>query len=294
MTESMPKTCALVVCYRDYAAAERCVAALLSQSVPLAMVYVVDNTESPNPDAAVYRQRERVQVLRPAGNVGISGAYELGFTTASAAGMTWCWTFDQDSVPRPNALEELLAALTTLAGKRVGIVASVGISRANGNIYRGTNAKWVRLRGPNTRRAVYPCDLAISSGSLTNLGFFAEFGFPFKDMFIDWVDYALCLGMKEHGYGVYTCQTSFFEHTIGGHEEQATYAAGDEQALSELRLTCLARNSIATILRSGSWIKYPYLVFHLHRLRKYTGRQQRAALWKAVWAGLRAGKRAPG
>jgi hypothetical protein len=75
--------------------------------------------------------------------------------------------------------------------------------------------------------------------------------------------------MNRHGYSIYSCQTSFYDHYIGG-DEEADYANSkdDAEAISDLRLTCLVKNSIKVIKESQSKIKYLYLLFHIYKLNK--------------------------
>lgn len=274
--------CALVICYKDYEATSNCIKSIQLQTHPVDIIYVVDNTENPDVENEIYKL-DGVIVLKSSGNLGISGAYHLAFEYALSQGKDWCWTFDQDSVARGNALEELLNSSKNIENNKVGILASTGISKKNGALYKGNNASWLRLQKPNYRHSVYKCDLAISAGSLTNLNYFKEFGYSFKDMFIDWVDFEICIDMNRHGYSIYSCQTSFFDHYIGG-DEEADYADSENDAedISDLRLTYLAKNSLKVILESKSKLKYPYLIFHISKLAKHTDKKQRSLLYKTI------------
>jgi rhamnosyltransferase len=274
--------CALVICYKDYEATSNCIKSIQLQTHPVDIIYVVDNTENPDIENEIYKLDD-VSVLKSSGNLGISGAYHLAFEYALSQGKDWCWTFDQDSVARGNALEELLNSSKHIKNNKVGILASTGISKKNGSLYKGNNASWLRLQKPNYRNSIYKCDLVISAGSLTNLNYFKEFGYSFKDMFIDWVDFEICIDMNRHGYSIYSCQTSFFDHYIGG-DEEADYADSDNDAeeISDLRLTYLTKNSLKVILESKSKLKYPYLIFHIFKLTKHTDSKQRPILFKTI------------
>jgi len=274
--------CALVVCYKDYEATNNCIKSIQAQTHNVDIIYVVDNTEEPNIEHEIYKT-ENVEILNNNENLGISGAYHLAFEYALSQDKEWCWTFDQDSIARVNALEVLLANSKYIEDNKVGILASTGISKKNGSLYKGNNASWLRLDKPNYRHSVYKCDLVISAGSLTNLNYFKEFGYSFKEMFIDWVDFEICIDLNRHGYSIYSCQTSFFDHYIGGNEE-ADYAnsENDAEEISDLRLKYLAKNSLKVILESESKLKYPYLIFHMFKLTKHTNTKQRSLLFKTI------------
>jgi len=268
--------CALVVCYKDYEATNKCVNSLINQTIALQKIYVVDNTETPDITNDIYHN-ENITVLSQGENIGISGAYVLAFKLAIEEGMDWCWTFDQDSKAKPSALEELVYNSKYIKEKKIGIIASTGISSKNGSLFKGNNANWIQFKKPNVRQLIYKCDLVISAGSLTNLEYFKNHDYSFKNMFIDWVDFEICMDMKKNGYGIYSCQTSFFEHYIGG-SEVAEYAESeiDEARISNIRLTHLVENSIKVILNSKSFIKYLYLVYHIYKLHKATNKTQKA------------------
>ncbi|MCI2282219.1 glycosyltransferase [Colwellia sp. MSW7] len=283
---NIKKICALVVCYKDYHATYSCVKSILDQSQSVAKVFVVDNTEQPNLAHSIYNTAN-VEILTPNKNLGISGAYILAFKEALKQKMDWCWTFDQDSVARPNALEELLRSVNHINDEKIGIIASTGISKKNGNLYRGNNASWLRLTKPNLRPSIYKCDLVISAGSLTNLIYFKEYGYSFEDMFIDWVDFEICIDMNRNDYSIYSCQTSFYDHYIGG-SETADYASDEINAkeISDLRLQFLIKNSLNVILKSKSTIKYFYLIYHIYKLTKNIKKIQRPLFWKTIKTSL--------
>lgn len=274
--------CALVICYKDYEATRSCIKSIQLQTHQVDVIYVVDNTEIPDSENEIYFL-DGVEVIKSQGNLGISGAYHFAFDYALRQGKKWCWTFDQDSVARINALEELLNSNHLIHCEKVGILASTGISKKNGSLYKGNNASWLRLKKPNYRKSVYQCDLVISAGSLTNLNYFKTFGYSFKDMFIDWVDFEICIDMQRNGYSIYSCQTSFFDHYIGGNEA-ADYASSenDAEVISNLRLKYLAKNSVKVILESKGKLKYPYLVFHIIKLIKQSNSKQRKMLFKTI------------
>jgi len=279
--------CALVVCYKDYEATNTCVKAIIKQTISLKKIYVVDNTEKPELSNEIYSNK-KVSVLSQSKNLGISGAYILAFKQALKDGMDWCWTFDQDSKPKPLALEEIINNYQYIKAPKIGIIASTGISIKDGRLYKGNNASWLRFKKPNLRRSVYKCDLVISAGSLTNLHYFKEYGYSFEDMFIDWVDFEICCDMTKNNYGVYSCQTSFFEHYIGG-SEVAQYAESDTESeeISNTRLTHLVRNSIKVILKSNGFIKYPYLVYFMYKLKKDVTKQQNTLFWSTTKEALK-------
>jgi rhamnosyltransferase len=262
--ETDSRIAALIVAYRDRPALFRCLRALGQQTRSIDTIIVVDNSETPilTAEEAV---AEGIELVRPGKNVGLGAAFNVGFERAASLGHDWCWTFDQDSEPLPNALEELenaLAALGSLQRAKVGIIASTGISRATGRLHRGNPARWLPGGGTqgNMSCAVYDCDVVLSAGSLTNIRAFAAVGGACKDFFIDWVDFELCVKLRRERYRILCCQTSFYRHQIGGKGGYADRSA-DRHRLQCLRTYTGARNAVDTVLhRSWGVRRFPYLL----------------------------------
>src|ERR1044071_4046672 len=106
--------------FNDAEVIEQTVAALRGQTVPLAAILVVDNAST---DDTLNRiVSEPVTIIRNLKNLGTSGAVVLGFEYALANEFDWVWLFDADSVPEPDALENLLNAFHSFSpGERQSI-----------------------------------------------------------------------------------------------------------------------------------------------------------------------------
>ena len=74
-------------------------------------IVVVDNA-STDGTGAWLDAREGVEVIALPENRGSSGGFHAGLVAAHAAGAEWAWLMDDDTIPRPDALERLLAAET--------------------------------------------------------------------------------------------------------------------------------------------------------------------------------------
>jgi GT2 family glycosyltransferase len=278
---------AVIVAFRDRPAVLRCLRALRAQTRPIDTIIVVDNSEHSiltldDEDAG------SLVLLHPGRNIGIAGALNLGLEKARSMGHDWCWTFDQDSEPFPNALEELVFALECLPlgdQASIGIIASTGVSRATGSLHRGNPARWLPRGGTqgNQRRSVYECDVVLTAGSLTNVAAFSRLGGANADYFIDWVDFELCVRFRQAGYRVLSCQTSFYLHQIGGKEGYAAQPT-DRRRLSQLRSYTAARNAVHTVLRQ-SWglRRFPYL---LALIAMFLWESRESGNPRAAWAGI--------
>ncbi len=87
-----------------------CLAALADQTRPVDHVVVVDNA-STDGTAQLLREHypEQVELLALTQNEGGAGGFHEGMRHAHAAGHDWVWLMDDDTVPTPSALAELLA-----------------------------------------------------------------------------------------------------------------------------------------------------------------------------------------
>lgn len=116
------RVCAVLVTYNRCALLRECLVAVLGQTVPLDVI-VVDNASTDETPAVLAEFEGRVRVLTLPGNSGGAGGFHAGLVEALPAGDDWFWLMDDDTVPRPDCLERLLAA-DQRAGGRAEVLAS--------------------------------------------------------------------------------------------------------------------------------------------------------------------------
>jgi GT2 family glycosyltransferase len=100
---------AVVVTHNRRALLEQCLAALDAQTRRPDRILVVDNA-STDGTFAWLAARGGVEVLALPENRGGAGGFCAGMAHAHAHGAGWLWLMDDDTIPRPDALERLLAA----------------------------------------------------------------------------------------------------------------------------------------------------------------------------------------
>jgi GT2 family glycosyltransferase len=97
-----------VVVTRDRLALLRdCLDALRAQTRRPDRILVVDNA-STDGTAAFLAAQDDVEALRLEENVGGAGGFHAGLERAHADGAEWMWLMDDDTIPRPDALDALL------------------------------------------------------------------------------------------------------------------------------------------------------------------------------------------
>jgi rhamnopyranosyl-N-acetylglucosaminyl-diphospho-decaprenol beta-1,3/1,4-galactofuranosyltransferase len=106
----MTSVTAVVVTYRRQELLKECLEALAAQTRPVDRILVVDNRSEDGTVEMVRASFPGVDVLELPENVGGAGGFHEGMKAAHAAGADWIWLMDDDTIPRPDALERLLAA----------------------------------------------------------------------------------------------------------------------------------------------------------------------------------------
>jgi len=116
MTAPPETVCAVVVTRNRLRLLEECLAAVEGQTRPPDHVLVVDNASTDGTPGFVSHQHPDAQLLRLDSNEGGAGGFHEGLRVAAAGGWDWLWLMDDDTVPRPDALERLLEAPSRLEG----------------------------------------------------------------------------------------------------------------------------------------------------------------------------------
>ena len=116
--------CAVVVTYNRRALLLECLAAVAAQTVPVDRVLVVDNASTDGTAALVRDAHPGVELLELPENGGSAGGFHAGMRQAHAAGFEWLWLMDDDTIPSPTALQELLAAAASLPDGPPALLAS--------------------------------------------------------------------------------------------------------------------------------------------------------------------------
>ena len=127
----------------------RCLDGVAAQARPPDATIVIDNG-SDDGTAERVGARDDCELVRTDERLGAPGAFALGMRRAFEEGAHWAWLLDDDCVPGPEALGELLAAAT---GDRVAGAAPTvefGDGRREAGWHWGARARGGRGQSPNT------------------------------------------------------------------------------------------------------------------------------------------------
>jgi GT2 family glycosyltransferase len=203
----MSGVCAVVVTHNRKELLGECLRALAAQRRPPDRVLVVDNASSDGTRAMLDREFERVDVLPLPRNVGGAGGFHEGLKLAHRDGADWIWLMDDDTMPAPDALAELLLASERL---EPGAPPSLLVSRVewrDGRLHP-MNAPWPDRRPvePLIKGAalrLVPLREATFVSLLLHRGAVDRHGLPLKQFFLwsDDIEYtSRILASGEAGY----------------------------------------------------------------------------------------------
>lgn len=154
-------------------------------------------------------------------NFGVGAGHNRGIEWARIKDFSHVLILDQDSIPRPDMVMQLLRALDTLATRGVR-VAAVGPNWRDR--YTGHLAGFVRLGSWKLERVycgregggeLLETDFVISSGALIPLPVLNQIGDMNEEFFIDHVDTEWVFRARHQGYRSYGVCDAIMEHSLG-------------------------------------------------------------------------------
>lgn len=114
----MDQIYAVVLSYKRKDLLKRCLDGINAQTRPCAGIIVVDNASGDGTEEMLLQsQLPNLKVYVLSHNTGASGGFSAGFRIAYQQGADYIWMMDDDVIPEPNALEELLGAGDRLTAK---------------------------------------------------------------------------------------------------------------------------------------------------------------------------------
>ena len=247
------RVASVTVTYNGAAVLRPHLESLRAQTCQLDEIVVVDNASSDETRQLMADEFPEVTLIALPNNVGVGGGLAAGLEYAALKKRyEWVWTFDQDSIPAPDALERLLSAFEQASGENevLAIIAPMCRNSETGMSYpplswQGSGfapSEWAP--SDNTHLV----DMVISSGSLIRSSAIAEVGLPRQDFFIDFVDYEYCLRLRRYGFRIGVVSEATLEHSIGS---PASFSLlGQEKSWADhapWREYYMARNEIFTI-----------------------------------------------
>jgi rhamnopyranosyl-N-acetylglucosaminyl-diphospho-decaprenol beta-1,3/1,4-galactofuranosyltransferase len=251
--------------------------ALRTQSRTPDATVVVDNASSDGTARLVRERFPEIDLLALPRNTGGAGGFAAGIARALELGATALWLMDDDTLPEPSALAELLA---TFGRHRPALAASRVVWTDGGDHPMNT---------PRTRRSGVPGRIRSASfvSVLLDAGAVRECGLPVADYFLWNDDFEYTLRLLRGRLGL-LCPSSIAVHRTAS----PVFDPG-------ARFFYEVRNKTWLFTRSRCLAPGERLLYAGSTVRRwagaFAGSPDRARLLRelgrGLWAGLRAGPR---
>lgn len=115
----MQTVCALVLTYNRVELLAACLAAIEAQSRRCDRIVVVNNGSTDGTADYLRTLAPRVEIITIAQNCGAAGGFNRALAAGQRTGADLLWLMDDDVIPEPTALAELLAAKDMLAARAI-------------------------------------------------------------------------------------------------------------------------------------------------------------------------------
>lgn len=266
---------------------------LLDALVPqVASVVMVDNGSYSNlAERTSEHNTYAVELLQLGENRGIAAAQNIGIEWARNRGAEFVLLMDQDSIPAPDMVEELLS---TIAKQPLAAAAGPRYLDAR----QDNPPPFIEVRGLRLKRcvcsteeSVVPVDYLIASGCLIPMAVLDKVRGMRDDLFIDYVDIEWGLRARHHGLQSYGVCSAHMQHSLGDHPIK--FLGKNIPLHSPLRHYYHFRNAV--LLYKEPWVSFNWKLVDGWRLcLKYVFysifAKPRLAHWRmmtlGVWHGL--------
>lgn len=257
-------TAVIVTYYPNEDVLTRLVSALVSQ---VDRLLIVDNNSQDFDFSTIVASSKQISLHVNHENLGVAAGYNQGVSFAIEQSSSHVILFDQDSLPTPTMVGELVNALTVANTKGLSVAA---VGPCYQEISGGDQSPFVKVSGIGLSRVNHDgktpveVDHLISSGCLIPIEAFKSIGLFEEQLFIDYVDTEWCLRARYKGFALLGIPSATMMHDLGdGH---LTILKKRIVLHSPLRHYYLIRNGIWLIKQP--WITWQWRVLDAIRLTK--------------------------
>jgi rhamnosyltransferase len=290
----------------DAAVIEQLLEGLRRQIRSADAILIVDNASTDDTLDRIFS--ETVTIVRNPKNLGTSGAILMGFAHALKYGFDWTWIFDADSVPEPDALENLLAFFERLPPSKqeqVCFLAGWPLTAAGEVKQQPISLERAKLElvPLESIRDCTECDCMIWSGTLYRMAAVERIGLPSADYVLDVAEIEYGYRARQLGFVSYIVHNSVISHDVGriaGATHRRLFRFGPLKLtlfeISPARTYYSIRNSIyfwlyqykprrvKAVLRTV--VEVSIFIFGLLVVRPFSHRPQLVACLRGIWDGV--------
>ena len=188
-----------------------CLQALLVQTIQPSKILIVDNASTDGTIETLQQndwlEQPNIQLIALKENTGGAGGFSAGMQYAFEQGADYVWMMDDDAVPYPTALEEIMRHATP--EHIYGSLAVNGEDTAWATTLLAEN-KTVHLKNQVTELAEVQSLPFL--GFLTSKEIYQNIGLPDASYFIAADDVEYCMRAQHAGHKIFICGQSQIEH----------------------------------------------------------------------------------
>jgi rhamnopyranosyl-N-acetylglucosaminyl-diphospho-decaprenol beta-1,3/1,4-galactofuranosyltransferase len=282
-TPQIFRVVAVVVAYNRRDLLVEALTALVSQSLSLHAIVVVDNASDDGSGSAVRDLFPQVDLVTLERNTGGAGGFAAGMAHALQCHQpTWLWLMDDDTIPSKTAAAELVAAVDsrpqiTIAGSRV--------VWTDGQDHPMNTPREKPFVGKTERSEAQEAGaIAVRSSSFVSMFVAAaavrQWGLPIADYFIWNDDFEFSTRLLRHGRGV------FVPASVVVHK---TKLLGSTDLDPGERFFFEVRNKVWLMLFSQGLNLGEKFLYGASSIRRWTRTIHRSSQREVLWSGLRRG-----
>src|SRR5690606_26904648 len=285
---SQPRVVAVVVTWSRRDLRKLALGALRTQTRPVDDIVVIDNASSDGTAAMVAADFPDVDLVELRRNTGGAGGFAAGLEHALAHHKPdLLWLMDDDTVPEPTALEQLLATADRCPGRRRPVLLASRVVWSDGRDHpmntprrkpwvRRSEARYAETAGASPIRSASFVSILVEADAVR------ERGLPIADYFLWNDDFEFTTRLLRRRIGL-LCPDSVVVH------KTKTFGAADSDPGE--RFFYEVRNKVWTFTRSrglNPLEKLAYAAATLRRwLRTFVTSRDRRALVRELRRGLR-------
>lgn len=195
-----------------------CLQALHSTEYSNLCVIVVDNGSTDDSVPRIRAEHPDVHLIETGKNLGFSGGNNAGIREAFRRGAEYIWLLNNDTVPAPNALKEMVRRAE--ADRQIGAVGSVLYYAASPDKIQDWGGGWVNVllgycsiasEPPNIGREL---DFLTGASMLVRRKVVEELGLMDDRYFLYWEDVEFCFRMRRHGWSLAVAPKAMVLHKV--------------------------------------------------------------------------------
>ena len=282
---------AVVVTYNRAALLTECLDAIAAQTTPHDRVVVVDNA-STDDTAALLSERTDVDAIRLAVNIGGAGGFAAGIKRALDGGCDAIWLLDDDTIPEPDCLAELVRTRDAYPGGPPAVVAS-RVVWTDGRDHPMNTPRTL----PGASRGALDAAASVGARPVRSASFVSVLvdaaaargtSLPMADYFLWNDDFEYTTRLIRSGSGIAV------PSSVAVHK---TRTFGDSDTDPGERFYFEVRNKVWTFTRSTGLTPHEKALYGASTvnrwIRTFIDSPRRAVLWDGLCRGVRDGRHAP-